>query len=63
MRYRVLIRREVIEEAWVEVEARGRIQAGKKAEMFAMLNEHIAWHTTGVLNKNAYGVMSERKDS
>lgn len=54
--YRVLIRREVIEEAWIEVQASGRIQAQKEAVLKAQSDKTIAWHTTDVLNTSPYPV-------
>ena len=54
--YRVLIRREMIEEAWIEVEARGRVQAQKEAVKQAKEDRTIAWHATGTPNTEPYPV-------
>lgn len=59
-KYRVLIRREMIEEAWVEVEAGGRIQAQKDAVKQANKDNTIAWHATGTPNKLPYSVDYKR---
>lgn len=59
--YRVLIRREMIEEAWIEVEAGGRIQAQKEAVKQAQEDKTIAWHATGTTNCEPYAVTYMKK--
>ena len=54
--YRVLIRRELIEEAWIEVESGGRIQAQKDAIKIGKEDSTIAWHSTGTEDRLPYSV-------
>jgi hypothetical protein len=61
MIYRVLVRREVIEEAYIEVKTHGRVQAMMEAQNQAKANKSIAWHSTDVLNKAPYAVSYMKK--
>lgn len=59
-RYRVLLRREYIEETWVEVEAGGHQLASDKAVAKAHVEEGLVWTDTGTLNRQPYAVTYER---
>jgi len=59
-KYRVLVRKEIIAETWVEVEAGGCRQAEDRAVAKAHEDKTLMWINTETLNRQPYAVTYER---